>query len=73
MRRAGYERMTQANMITTSHVTLQIQFSAKMLDGKHTDSSAVISLNAAGIRGCARLKCGSVIHDVRNCVRQSVV
>ena len=28
----------------------------------------MISLNAAGTRGCAILKCGNVIHDVRDCV-----
>lgn len=41
-----------------------MQFSAKLKDNRHTDWSAVISLNAAGTRGYARLNCGNVIHDV---------
>ena len=66
MRRPGYDGIPLSEMTHTYHL-IQIQFSAKMFDGKQTERSAVISLNVAGTRGFARLKCGNVIHDVRDC------
>lgn len=59
--------MTQLTQMPPGHIMIiftQIQFSAKLGDGRHTDWSAVTSLNAAGTRGCARLSCGNIIHDV---------